>query len=331
MKVQAVIFAAQNKVEFGEVELPEVTPTSMLIKTTYSGLSVGTERWWLIGKRPEGFFPSVPGYQGVGTVVGVGKHVRRFKVGDVVFFRKSRLPEPYGRSWMGSHISFAVCEEGDHVFKVPRGCDLREAALSALPAVSFMGIGMAKPRRGEFVVVIGQGMIGQCSAQICRHLGCFVVAADRLPLRVKLSAQYSADKAVNVDEEDLVKAVRELKPNGADLVIETSGVAELADLCIELIRVRGRVCFQGWYPNCIPIHFHRAHAKWLTAYFPCSHTLQDQLRSLRLCKRGELQLLPLITHCFPADEAPKAYEMILNHPEEFVGVILDWSGISSAL
>ncbi|MFA4029484.1 MAG: hypothetical protein GDYSWBUE_000482 [Candidatus Fervidibacterota bacterium] len=328
MKSQAVIFTAPYKVELGEVELLEMTPTSILIRTLYSGLSVGTERWWLIGKRPEGFFPSVPGYQGVGTVIEVGNQVKRFKVGDTVFFRRSRLPEPYGRSWMGSHLAFAVCDESDHVFKIPKGCDLREAAVSALPAVSFMGIGMAKPKRGEFVVVIGQGMIGQCSAQLCRRLGCFVVTADKLPLRVRLSAEYSSDRAVNVDEENLVDVVRQLKPDGADLVIETSGVAELADLCIELIRVRGRVCFQGWYPGFIPIHFHRAHAKWLTAYFPCSHTLEDQVRSLRLCRRGELKLLPLITHCLPATDAPKAYEMILNHPEKFVGIILDWSAVS---
>lgn len=149
-----------------------------------------------------------------------------------------------------------------------------------------------------------------------------------MPLRVKLSAEHSSDKAVNVDEENLVDVVRRLKPDGADLVIETSGVAELADLCIELIRVRGRVCFQGWYPEFIPIHFHRAHAKWLTAYFPCSHTLQDQIRSLRLCRRGELKLLPLITHCFPATDAQKVYEMVLNHPEEFIGIILDWHSAS---
>ena len=38
----------------------------------YTGVSVGTERWALIGKRAEISFPNVPGYMGIGRVTKVG-------------------------------------------------------------------------------------------------------------------------------------------------------------------------------------------------------------------------------------------------------------------
>ena len=39
---------------------------------------------------------------------------------------------------------------------------------------------------------------------------------------------------------------------------------------------------------------------------------------------GRLQTLPLITHHFPAREAPRAWDLINTRREPVLGVILDW-------
>jgi threonine dehydrogenase-like Zn-dependent dehydrogenase len=58
--------------------------------------------------------------------------------------------------------------------------------------------------------------------------------------------------------------------------------------------------------------------------FPCS--LEGEAEVLRLLAEGKLVLEPLITHVFDADDAPKAWDMLLNRPQEALGVVLKWGG-----
>lgn len=43
--------------------------------------------------------------------------------------------------------------------------------------------------------------------------------------------------------------------------------------------------------------------------------------------RGELHAAPLITHRLPATEAATAYDGLRTRPADYLGVVLDWTGI----
>ena len=336
MQAQAIVFPAPHQVEIQSFALPALREDELLIATEFSGVSQGTEIWALNGQRPELQFPTVPGYQSVGIVREIGAEVKaskRYQIGQRVEFRTSRLPENFPPTWMGAHISHAIVgglpkpgEHGDGLpLIVPENVDAAAASLIALPAVSSRGIKMVKIAPGDLVVVMGQGLIGQSSAQLARLRGAIVVSSDIGDKRLQLSRAHSADVAVDVRSENLMNAVRAIKPKGADVVIETTGRAAAFDACIDLLRWEGQLLLQAWYPDKIAFDFNRTHGKKPTIAITCGHDESENAAMLELLRWKKLQLRELITHCVPFQQAPELYARMQRNDAEILGVVFNWT------
>ena len=204
--------------------------------------------------------------------------------------------------------------------------DLAAASLYHLAGVSRHGIRLTKVQRGELVVVIGLGMIGQMSAQAARRVGARVVATDLISLRVELAAKHSADRVVDAKSDRLEDVVGEEAPSGADVVIDTTGDSRMFDRCLRLIRREGRIAMQGYYPDPISIDFHPTHMQRPTVTFPCGWDDEFNGRLAEDMATGRIAIEPLITHRIPFRDAAEAYELVVEHPERSLGMVLDWSG-----
>ena len=321
--VQAIVFPEPNKVVIEEFPLPELRPGEMLVKTEVSGVSQGTELWALTARRPELGFPTIPGYQGVGTVEDVGEGVTQFAPGQRVMFIRSRVPEATTPTWMGTHMSHCLVETGSAI-ALPDGADPVAAALAALPAVSLRGHKMIDINIGDLVVVMGQGLIGQGSAQLAKLRGAIVVASDANAGRLELSQKHSADVVVNAREENLADVVKKLRPRGADAVIETTGRSDMFAPATDLLRPLGHLLLQGWYPETLSFDFHVTHAKRPTIGVPCGFDLEDTATCLELMKWGKLHWRELATHVVSFKEAPGLYARMLEGDPEILGVVFRW-------
>ncbi len=329
----AIVFTEPNRVEIRTVQLPDPGPDDVGIRTVFSGVSQGTERWVLtgrynrMGEDPARFFPAVPGYQAAGVVEEVGENVSDLRAGDHVILQGTRLADPSIR-WperpLAPHVGYIVAAASS-VTRVDPEVDLAGAALFRMAGVSRHGVRLAGVASGDIVVVIGQGMIGQMSAQAARERGARVITADLISLRVDASVRYSADRAVDVSAEDLAGVVREEAPKGADVVIDTTGNSGMFETCRELIRPEGRICLQGYYPDPIEIDFHPTHLKRPTVTFPCGWDEEDDPRIAADLAAERLTIAPLITHRVPYEDAPSAYRLVVEHPEEILGMVFRWS------
>lgn len=322
-RLRAIVFPEPNKVELQEFALPELRDTELLVKTEYTGVSQGTELWALTARRPELGFPTVPGYQGIGTVEAVGESVTKFAPSQRVMFTRSRTPEGTTPTWMGTHMSHGLVDEGSAI-PLPDGVDAVAAVLSALPAVSLRGHKMIDIKIGDLVVVIGQGLIGQGSAQLAKLRGAIVVAADANAGRLALSQKHSADVVVNVREENLADVVKKLRPGGADAVIETTGRSDMFAPANDLLRPQGHLLLQGWYPDPVSFNFHTTHGKRPTIAVPCGFDLQEAATCIELMKWGKLHWRELATHVVPVEEAPSFYARMSEGDPEILGVVFDW-------
>ncbi|MEI9997918.1 MAG: zinc-binding alcohol dehydrogenase [Verrucomicrobiota bacterium] len=294
----------------------------MLVETEYSGISQGTEIWALTGKRPELQFPTVPGYQSIGRIQALGPSVTGFKPGQRVMVKSNRLPKAFPETWMGAHASHIVTKEA---IPVPDACDPVGAAISALPAVSLRGIKMIDIRIGDVVVVVGQGLIGQFSAQFARLRGAVVVAADVVAERLALSQAHSADLVVNVKEQDLKTFVASQFPGGVDAVIETTGRADLFATCVDLLRWEGHLLLQGWYSQPISFNFHATHLKKPRVAVTCGFDFADTSTCLKLLEHRKLKLRELVSHVAPPSAAPDIYPQLAKNDPGFMGVVFDWT------
>lgn len=314
------------------MEVPEPGPDQVGIRTAFSGISQGTERWALTGRYGHydadyaAYYPCSPGYQAAGVIELVGSRVTDIKAGDHVFTMGTRFADPghkYPGPCQASHSGYLVAARSE-VWRVAPDVDLADASLYHMAGVSRHGVRLAGVKAGDLVALIGLGMIGQMSAQAARRAGARVIATDLIPERRALAAEHSADRVVEAGE--LGSAVREEAPDGADVVIDTTGVSSMFDRCLELVRAEGRIAMQGYYPDPIAVDFHPTHLKRPLVAFPCGwdDELNDDLAADLASRR--LVIGPLITHRVPFADAPAAYELVLRHPERSLGMVLDWTG-----
>ncbi|MFB3738771.1 MAG: zinc-binding dehydrogenase [Candidatus Velamenicoccus archaeovorus] len=327
-RAPTVVFAAPNDVRVRAVDLPDVGPRDVRIRTVCSGVSQGTERWLLTNRYrwtgcvPQ--YPHFPGYQAAGVVEEVGEEVDDLRPGDRVFAQGTRFADPEARYGLGSHTG-ALVQPRTEVTKLDPSVDLAAASLLRMAGVSRHGVRLTGVERGDLVVVIGQGMIGQMSAQAARRKGARVIASDIIAARVRVSAAHSADRAVDASVDDLAAAVREEAAGGADVVIDTTGVSGMLETCVELVRREGRICLQGYYPDPIRVDFHPAHLKRATVTFPCWVDREDDGELAADLASGDLVIGPLITHRIPYTQAVEAFDLVVNHPERSLGMVLVWS------
>ncbi len=321
--LKAIVFPEANKVEIQEFPLPQLRDGELLVKTEVSGVSQGTELWALTARRPELGFPTIPGYQGVGTVEAIGDGVTQFAPGQKVLFISSRVPEATTGTWMGTHMSHGFVREAKAI-ALPDGLDPIGAVLAALPAVSLRGLNMLNVNLGDLVVVTGQGLIGQASAQLARLRGATVIASDVNPKRLELSKRFSADIVVDVRSENLADAVKSVKPEGADIIIETTGRSDMFAPMLDLMRPLGQFLMQGWYPNPITFDFHATHGKRPHIAITCGFDLEETALCLDLMKANRLRWRELATHVAPIEEAPSLYARMLSGDPKILGVVFRW-------
>ncbi|MFN8525942.1 MAG: zinc-binding alcohol dehydrogenase [Chloroflexota bacterium] len=331
IQANAVIFTAPAQVQVGSVLVPEPGPGEVRIRTVYSGISQGTERWMLLGRynrmdqAVDTSYPCYPGYQAAGIVESVGADVSDLRPGDRVIASGTRFadgsPVPPGRA---SHCAYLTAPRSE-VARLGPDADLAAASLFVMAAVGRHGTRLADVSTGERVLVIGQGMIGQMSAQAARRRGAHVVAADLIESRVELSASHSADRAALAAGDALEALVREETEAGFDVVIDTTGNSAMFDTCLALLRREGRLVLQGYYPDPVVIDFHRAHLQRVTVVFPCGWDRENDQQLADDLTRGKPSITPLISHRLNYQQAPEAYRLITDHPDRTLGMVLRWS------
>tara|TARA_R110002020_G_scaffold463122_1_gene683031 strand:+ start:10704 stop:12821 length:2118 start_codon:yes stop_codon:yes gene_type:complete len=251
-----------------EVPVPKVKAGSVLIKTTRSLVSLGTERMLVdFGKanfldkarqqpdkvkmvldkvKTDGLKPTMDavfnklgqplplGYCNVGEVVAVGKDVLEFQIGDRVASN-------------GNHAEY-VCIPKNLVAKIPDNVSDEEAAFTVIGAIGLQGIRLLNPTFGETIVVVGLGLIGLVTAELLLANGCNVIGFDFDAKKVAL-AKEKGIVAINPGEgTDQVKFIENYTNGvGADGVIITASNKsnEIISQSAQMCRKRGRIILVG--------------------------------------------------------------------------------------
>jgi len=312
MKAKALICDEHQRFSLEDVILKDHAPDEVLVRTTYSGVSIGTEFALIRNKLSWGPYPLCTGYMGTGVVEAVGAEISDFEIGDAVYFRGNvsmTLTDGTAVSSVsGTHCSHVVAKPHtshgvDHL--VP-GVAMDVAAMFVMPAVGLYGVDMANPRMGETVVVYGVGQIGLGVVAACALRGCVVIAVDLEEQRLSVARTLGADFVINGRRADVAQEVKRIAPEGADVVFECTGKPECVDPAIALCRPFGRFVWQGNYGSApVSMHFLPPHGRRLTMFFPCDDGGPACRRAvLKNMAMGALKWEHCITHRIPFTEAP---------------------------
>lgn len=254
--------------EIVECPAPVVRPGQVLIDTSVSLISAGTERMLvdfgkagLIAKarqqpekvgqvlqkvRTDGLFTTVDavrsklgqpiplGYCNVGVVRDAGNGANGFRAGDRVVSN-------------GPHAD-VVSVPKNLCARIPDGVSDEAAAFTVVGAIGLQGIRLAEPTLGEAFVVTGVGLIGLLTVQLLRAHGCRVLAIDFDETKLAVARGFGAETCNPAQGEDPVAAgLAFSRGMGVDGVIITAStkssdpVTQAARMC----RKRGRIILVG--------------------------------------------------------------------------------------
>ncbi len=254
--------------EIADVPCPTVKHGQLLIRSTHTLVSVGTERMlvefgkagWIDKARlqPEkvrmvldkiktdGLLPTVEavfnkldqplplGYCNVGTVLELGEGVGGFAKDERVVSN-------------GNHAE-VVCVPVNLCAKVPASVPDEDAAFTVLGVIALQGIRLVHPTLGESVVVTGLGLVGLMTVQLLRAHGCRVLGIDFDVAKLALARQFGAEVVDLSAGEDAISAASRLsRGRGVDAVIITASTKSNAPVhqAALMSRKRGRIVLVG--------------------------------------------------------------------------------------
>ena len=251
-----------------EAPVPQCSKGHLLISTTTSLISAGTERM-LVGfgkaslidkarQQPEkvkmvlekvqtdGLLttydavksklaqPLALGYCNVGIVHEVGANVDGFQVGDRIVSN-------------GPHADMVKVPK-NLCAKIPDNVDDETASFAVVASIGLQGIRLAQPTLGESFVVTGAGLIGLLTIQMLRANGCRVLAIDFDQSKLDLAKQFGAEICNPGKGEDPVAVgLAFSRGAGVDAIIITAST-KLSDPVIQAARMsrkRGRIILVG--------------------------------------------------------------------------------------
>lgn len=360
-----------------DVPIPSIAPGLLLVRNHYSLISAGTERSTvstgrasLMGKarqRPdlvkqvldsykkEGFAETLKkvrtkletlkelGYSSAGTVLVSMDTDGAYKPGDRVACGGSSA----------SH-SGIISVPQNLVVKVPDVVPLDHAAFTTLGSIAMQGIRQANPRIGEFVCVLGLGLLGQITAQILRANGCRVFGIDTSTAMVELGRSLGCHAARERNDANLEAEIDYFTAgHGFDSVIITAAAktSDPIELSTSILRQRGVIVVVGAVPMNIPRepHFYKKElelkiscsygpGRYDPAYeeeghdYPYGHVRWTENRNMaafvRLLENRSVDVKPLITHIFDIGQAEKAYDIVTGKVQErSIGILLKYPEI----
>jgi len=328
---RAVVATAPNRIEFQKVRLPAPTPDDVVVRVLHSWISNGTEGSFVRGERIAGDtprtdadplpFPHVPGYQKVGIAEWVGSNVDGIQPGDMVFSSVSRVDGMFYQT--GGHVSPAITDKSN-VWKLPSGLDPVSASGLVLVQVGY-NVGMRAPiHPGDSVIVLGDGMVGQWSAQTFQHRGARVLLAGRHDERLGLFHATPGGRTVNTRHEDLAAIAREWAPRGVQAIADTVGSVADVEALYPVLKRGAHLVSAGFYGHEGRIDIQTMRNYELSLHAPSGWTRERMDATLALLGAGKLETLSLITHRFPVADAADAFDLILGRRAPVLGVILDW-------
>jgi NADPH:quinone reductase-like Zn-dependent oxidoreductase len=231
-------FGGRDKLELLDLPEPKVPPDGVKIRIRAAG--VNPVDWKIREGRNEPrfphFFPVVLGWDAAGVVAEVGPGVVEVAPGDEVFAycRKHFVGEGTYAEFVTVPVSFVARKPASLSFEEAGAVPL--TALTAYQAL-FFGAGVTA---GETVLVYrAAGGVGSFAVQVAVDAG-----ADVIGVASEANREYvlglGAYEVIDYTALDVVEAIREIKPEGVDVVLDTIG-GESLERAVDAVRDEGRI------------------------------------------------------------------------------------------
>lgn len=322
---------AEQGLRLEEVPVPEIGINDVLIKThktSICGTDVHIYKWdeWSQKNVP---VPLTIGHEFVGEIVDMGSNVHDFHIGDLVSGEghlvcgRCRNCLAGRRHLCANTRGVGITTNGAYAeyLAIPVTnvwlCDpaISEDILSCFdPFGNAAHTALSFDVLGEDVLITGAGPIGCMAAAIAKHAGArYVVVTDINPYRLKLASKLGADRVVNVTNERLEDAMKELDfKEGFDVGLEMSGNPSAFNTMLSTMCHGGKIAMLGIMPEHVEIDWNTVVFNGLTIKGIYGREMYETWYKMTSMLQSGLNISPIITDRFHYTEYEKGFERMIS-------------------
>jgi threonine 3-dehydrogenase len=332
---------AHEGIWWDERPIPTPLDHEVLIKThktSICGTDLHIYKWdaWAQRNVP---VPLIIGHEFMGEIAALGKNVKGFSVGDrvcgeghlvcntCVNCRMGKKHLCMNVRGLGYHASGCFAEyfvlPAENVFTLPSTIPDDLGAIFD-PYGNAVHTALAFNLTTEDVLITGAGPIGIMGAAIASQAGARnVVITDLNPYRLSLANQMGIKNTVNIATTSLDEVMKELGiDNGFTVGMEMSGHPDGLRTLTEKLRHGGNIALLGILPPGTAIDWDLVIFKMLTIKGIYGREIfSTWYQMINLLESG-LDLKPLITHTYKAEDFEKGFQVMLSGQSG--KVILEW-------
>jgi predicted dehydrogenase/threonine dehydrogenase-like Zn-dependent dehydrogenase len=284
--------------------------------------------------------PMPLGYSSAGTIRDLGEGIRGYEVGQRV---------ACAGGGYAVHAEYALIPQ-NLLTALPDNVDFESAAFTTLGAIALHGFRLTESSVGAQLTVIGLGLLGMLTVAIANAAGCRVLGIDLDPNRVQLAKELGAEMAVIREEAEIAaQTISYRRGSDAVLICADTPSSDPVELAGTIARDKAKVVATGAVGLKIPrnVYFEKelsfinsrsyGPGRYDPNYeeagqdYPIGYVRWTEGRNFEsfvdLLSRRRVDVYPLITHRFPIEQAPDAYELITKDSNQpFLGVLLTYDG-----
>ncbi len=344
--MRAWFITAPGKMEMREVPIPKIGPKDILFKVSYAAICGGDLPAFKKGSYLQ-HYPITTGHEFTGYVVEVGDEVKDIPVGlrfmgtniqwcgeceackSGNFFACDDVTRKgLGFGVNGVFAEYSVLHNAMlniSVYPLPDSINDLEGATCEPMCVGAGVADITGLKGGERVAIYGAGIIGQSILQTIKAQwpDCQVAMINRSTFRLDLAKQSGADYVISpTADKPAIDSLRELwgtsnyayhygpgksEAVNVDVVYECTGNPDIVAECFHAVRNGGTVCLVAGYSD-----DYRAPIAPADLFFKSVHYAPglagNFAKSVQYMAEGKFKTTHLITHVFPLEELPKAFE-----------------------
>jgi threonine dehydrogenase-like Zn-dependent dehydrogenase len=270
--MRGVTFLGGRQLELAEFPDPEPGPHDVVVAIRASGMcgsdlkpyrASGESASLGLGKVSG---PVIAGHEPCGVVAALGSAVDQraiFVGGRVMVHHYSgcgtcrHCRTGWSQMCASGSVVYGITGHGAHApyMKVPAHTlvELPDelsfatgAAISCGTGTAYQALRRMNLAGGDSIAIVGQGPVGLSATQLAIAMGARVIAIDISTERLERAKEFGADAIIDPRTDDAVAAIKALTHGaGADLALDTSGVADGRLTAIRGTRAWGTVCFVG--------------------------------------------------------------------------------------
>jgi len=336
-------FAALSEAYHFKIEdrpCPEPKDDEVLIAVKKVGIC-GSEITAFQGTHRYRIPPVILGHEMVGRVLGYGREVKRFNVGDRVAVKPhtfcGRCPDCLrgdqnickekkvlgSREWPGAFGEFIESPEY-LVHHLPDSVPDEEAALLDPFCVGLHAVRKADVQAGDRIAILGAGSIGLCTLLMAHETGAETYVTDVKATNLEVARRLGAKEGFNVSIAEESRRVMDLAATvELDTVFVTAGVNRAVPDALRMVKRGGQVIVVAHFHDpMIPVDFFNLVTQEKRLQGSITYTSLDLERGIQLMAKKRAKVRPLISEERGLEEIQSCFERLMTGEEGLIKILL---------